>query len=81
MVKNVYWTITDPFTFRGRQVVFLRFGSTGGNVDTRVNQWKNYCPLPLSMANNSPSIQSVDSIDGPLDEAIRCYAIAPHLLF
>ncbi|KAH7219732.1 hypothetical protein DER44DRAFT_739867 [Fusarium oxysporum] len=72
MVKNVYWTITAPCTFGGNQVVFLRFGHTAGNVDARVNQWKNYCPLPLSMANNFPFIQSDDLIGGlQPDDAVR----------
>ncbi|KAL3301918.1 hypothetical protein RB213_005057, partial [Colletotrichum asianum] len=68
MVKTVYWTITDPCTVGGNQVVFLRFGVTTGTANDRVNLWKNYCPLPLTIAG---FIQSVDLIDGQPDDAIR----------
>ena len=81
MVKNVYWTITYPFDFNGRRVVFLRFGSTGKNPDIRVRGWKNYCPLPLSVIENVPHILSVDRIGGLApDDAVRRYALLHRLV-
>ncbi|KAI8712467.1 hypothetical protein NCS52_01345000 [Fusarium sp. LHS14.1] len=67
--KKVYWVTTDPCTFKGAQVVFLRFGHTKGEVGDRVHEWKNYCPLPLTTTVGH--IKSVNSIEGQPDDAVR----------
>lgn len=84
MVKQVYWTTTPPVTILiggiPTNFIFLRFGVTGtGQAQDRVNQWKNYCPLAVTLAG---SIQSVHVISGQPDDAIRRSAVVPlRLLF
>ncbi|KAK0706212.1 hypothetical protein B0T26DRAFT_725772 [Lasiosphaeria miniovina] len=79
MASRVYWTTTAPFTVIvagvPTQFVYLRFGITTIAVADRVNQWKNYCPLPVVLGGSVLSQANIGGNDA--DNAIRRYAIVP----
>jgi len=58
-------------------VLFLRFGVTTVPPQNRVDQWKGYCPLTVTLEGSVPSQAQINQ--QAADNAIRTCAIVPAL--